>query len=977
MTRCTSVQERLADEGVTLIGRDAAIREHVAGCPSCGPFLEALEKVDAGISRLAPVPASGTLLARTAKAVGREANSPTSGRARDPGARKLAAALAAMVILVAGFGLVETVQQELARMDRLFAGQSAGRFYGERYRLRDEGRPAVVAPKVSAPTQELPQSVVAEPLPEALPESIVEREQPEPLALFMPAPVARARTEAVEPPVDVSSMPALSAAAPAAVAPAEEMLRSAPSAQWHSNGGYASADQLSKEQNKRDGQKAGEARRKYNVGGTAGLEGQRYGSFNEAQPPADSSSSYELPSSMPYPRAAAKPEEDILMPGSPARTHSNQRSASVAQPSEEQKKRDRQLAGKAKRKKSAGGDDARLRGNRMLGETVARGLAADRIEAESPAWPHVVPEIPAAGTSFADGRDDAARLPMSTMSAMPAKSGRVADAKDKLEKNVQTTAGSVLAQSTGPRQVARRFLAEGERLTGLDFQSGSGYWANTYVPGDPAIRLLEARLQRWDRSALVASLGDSRLEAAARQNWQPFDVPENAALAAYLHADKRAINGRSRLRIQVGLQASLKRSGLRPDMNVGVVLDLRRPVDDATGAKLRALVAALARARQPGDRFSITVAGHPGGLLVAPEDFRYGPIRVAMQSLFTTTGKTRAPAMDLAAAVQTASQSVRQGDDPSAPLGASLVLLVSTAPFTKQRESLERMAHENAVAGIGMSVVAVGGRADLVSIDRLALLGQGHRRVLAAAEDAVTLVDRELHAASRAVARAVRLRIRLAPGVELIDVLGSKNLSDQAAQRVREAERSIDQRMARNIGIRADRGEDEEGIQIVIPSFFAGDSHALLLDVVVPGPGPVADISVRYKDLVYRRNGVARALLTIEDGHRDPGPLERNVLKNQLAYALASSATAAGQQLAAGDRRAAVRTLTTARELISGMRQEIPGRDNDYELRGDEALLVQYLTVLGSRFAGTGQQQRHLADSLHYLAFRRLIPTHK
>jgi hypothetical protein len=412
-------------------------------------------------------------------------------------------------------------------------------------------------------------------------------------------------------------------------------------------------------------------------------------------------------------------------------------------------------------------------------------------------------------------------------------------------------------------------------------------------------------------------------------------------------------------------------------MNVGVVLDLRRPVDDATGAKLRALVAALARARQPGDRFSITVAGHPGGLLVAPEDFRYGPIRVAMQSLFTTTSKSRAPAMDLAAAVQTATQSVRQGDDPSAPLGASLVLLVSTAPFTKQRESLERMTHENAVAGIGMSVVAVGGGADLVSIDRLALLGQGHRRVLAAAEDAVTLVDRELHAASRAVARAVRLRIRLAPGVELIDVLGSKNLSDQAAQRVREAERSIDQRMARNIGIRADRGEDEEGIQIVIPSFFAGDSHALLLDVVVPGPGPVADISVRYKDLVYRRNGVARARLTIEDGHSEPGPLERNVLKNQLAYALASSATAAGQQLAAGDRRAAAHTLTTARELITGMRQEIPAWDNDYELLGDEALLAQYLTVLGSRFAGSSQQQRHLADSLRYLAFRRLIPTHK
>ena len=284
------------------------------------------------------------------------------------------------------------------------------------------------------------------------------------------------------------------------------------------------------------------------------------------------------------------------------------------------------------------------------------------------------------------------------------------------------------------------------------------------------------------------------------------------------------------------------------------------------------------------------------------------------------------------------------------------------------------MAHENAVAGIGLSVVAMGAGADLAAIDHLVLLGQGHRRLLASADEAPGLVDRELHAASRAVARAVRLRIRLAPGVELVDVIGSENLSARAARRVREAEQSIDRRMARNIGIRADRGEDEEGIQIVIPSFFAGDSHAVLLDVVVPGPGPVADVSVRYKDLVYRRNGVARAQLSVPDGHRAPGPLERNVLKNRLAHELARAATTAGEQLAAGDPGGAVGTLTGARDLIAGMRAAIPGWANDEELLGDEALLARYLTVLGPQLAG--RQREHLADSLRYLAHRRLVPPH-
>ena len=914
--RCAAVQERLADEGVALVHRDAAIGEHVAGCSDCGSFLTALERVDAGMSGLAPVPAPASLLARTARAVAAGSKSGGGSRTADRGAKKLAAALAATVIMAAGFGLVESVQQEIEQLERRYARSISGDSRGEGH-----------------------QSLAESPLYESRYDEV------RPPRAFATAP---ARSQPVMPqPLAAPAAPPMEALAGAELEPAQ----------------MAASESVL-------------------------LQGLVAGD------PATDSTTMQTGGTAAFRRSSG----DTVFMDAPAGSHSNEGRATAAPSSKERKKRDRQLAAKAKGEKNANGlvlgadvdrmtapispatladthaEEAQLRGNRMLDQAMARELVEGRSEAESPARSRVAPNMPAAKASLAGEQDDAARLPSSVM---PGKSGRLADAKDKLEKKVQSIAAGGLAQSAGPRQVARRFLAERENLKGLGFQSGSGYWANTYVPGDPAIRLLEARLQRWDRSVLTASLGDSRLEAAARQNWQPFDVPENAALAAYLHADERAVDGRSRLRIQVGLQGSQKRSGLRPDMNVGVVLDLRRPVDDATGAKLRALMMALARARQPGDRFSITVAGHPGGLLVAPDAFRYGPIRVAMQSLFTTTSGTRAPAMDLAAALHTASQSVRQGDDVSAPLGASLVLLVSTAPFAEQRESLERMAHENAVAGIGMSVVAVGGGADLASIDRLVLLGQGHRRMLATAEDAVKLVDRELHAASRAVARAVRVRIRLAPGVELIDVLGSRSLSEQAAQRVRTAERSIDQRMARNIGIRADRGEDEEGIQIVIPSFFAGDSHAVLLDVVVPGPGAVADLSVRYKDLVYRRNGVTRARLTIEDGHRGPGPLQRNVLKNQLAYELASSAATAGQQLAARDHRGAIRTLSAARALIAGMRLEIPGWENDNELRGDEALLAQYLTVLGPGFAGAGQHQLHLADSLRYLAFRRLIPPHK
>lgn len=896
MSVCQSLQERLADEGAALLARDRTIREHVAGCEACSAFVHGLQRLDQGLSRLAPLSAPSSLRTRTARAVAGLGPTSTSRAARDPGQRKLAAALAATVILAAGFVLTESVQQELDALQGIYARQSADRSAAPEFRWQNQPGPASVVAGAPAPSQ-------TPAVGGSAPSLAAERE-------LLPEKPGRAER-------------ALDALSQRANAPAmEETGLALESPSTTSVTAQTDPGPLSKEQKKRERDDAGEARQSASVG------------LLSPSTLADSSWA----------------SEESLSPEQMARLRRIIAQAGLASAGS--------TFGEAA--PAAPGDDLSPGADGPAAEPLPRSRAKSLDESLT-ASPPPAKQMEGNRGAFITS---------------PGKADRAPGVKDKREASPKSSAGGA-ATGHAPLQVARRFLAEQERLKGLRIQSASGYWANTYIPGDPGIRLLEARLQGWDRQQLRAKLGDARLEAAARQNWQPFDLPRNAALAVYLHADKRALHGPSRLRVQVGLQASQKRSGLRPDMNVGVVLDLRRPLDEATGAKVRALVMALAGARQPGDRFSITVAGHPGGLLIAPQEFRHGPIQVAMQSLFAPDTNVKAPAMDLLAALQSASDSVRQGDDASAPLGASLVLLVSTAPIAEQSESLERMAHENAVAGIGLSVVAVGGGTDLASIDRLVLLGQGHRRVLTGAEDAMKLVDRELHAASRAVARAVRLRIRLAPGVELIDVLGSQNLSEQAAQRVRDAERSIDQRVARNIGIRADRGEDEEGIQIVIPSFFAGDSHAVLLDVLVPGPGPVAEVSVRYKDLVYRRNGVASARLTTDDGPITRGPLEYNVIKNQLAYELARSASAASHQLGAGDAAGAVRTLTQARDLISGMRAAIPGWDNDTELGADEMLLSQYLQVLGPRFAAAGQDQQRLADSLRYLAFRRLVPPHK
>jgi hypothetical protein len=313
---------------------------------------------------------------------------------------------------------------------------------------------------------------------------------------------------------------------------------------------------------------------------------------------------------------------------------------------------------------------------------------------------------------------------------------------------------------------------------------------------------------------------------------------------------------------------------------------------------------------------------------------------------------------------------VRQGDDTDSVLGSSLVLLISRDSLSNDLAQLKPLAHRNAVDGIYLSVVSLTQLADDSAVKQLVLLGQGNRRLLTHADAAAGLIDRELYSSSRAVARAVRLRIRLEPGVKLIDILGSHRLDEPQAQRVREAEQSIDRRLAQQLGIRADRGEDEAGIQIVIPHFYAGDAHVILLDVVAERAGPIAQVSARYKDLVSLRNGITQAQLTLADSARIAGPLQRNVLKNLLAYEFAETTRRAARQLAAGQYQQAINSLTDLRNLFNDMRQTVPAWANDPELLNDTRLLGDYL----SRLHADLQNPAPWADALRYIAFRKLIP---
>jgi hypothetical protein len=631
----------------------------------------------------------------------------------------------------------------------------------------------------------------------------------------------------------------------------------------------------------------------------------------------------------------------------------------------------------------------RFRENQLAASTAEQKLdkkAGELSVAESPPVAQQAAESPAESLFDAEAAGNAGAKPAEEDRAARTEQNEAAQVSRDLAATLPTAQSRFAAdeQAAAPAP-GFDFLAHYQQTAGLAFQPATGYWANTYVPGDPAIRLLSARLAQWDRSWLE---NDAGLEREVRPIPQPFDAPDDNALALSLMADAAGIPAGistqgepTRLRLQVGIQGIEHRRGQRPAMNVGVVVDLPSDAPDTARIAARALLDALLESKQAGDRFALvltgTESGHPG-LVIEAGEFRFGTLQLARQIILGQPVTAAPPGdaagdqayLDLHAALQRAGALVQASEDPGRPLGSSAILLLSAGALS-DLDRLTALTHAHAQAGIITSVFPLGNGPDTTPVERLVLAGLGHRRILEAPAEARRLIADELHAASRAVARAARLSIRLAPGVELIDVIGSERLDAERAERVREVEHAMDRRLAADLGIQADRGRDEEGIQIVVPAIYSGDAVTVLLDLVTDRPGAIAEVTLRYKDLVYLRNGSLSAQLELPraDAVPERGPAELAVLKNLLAHHFSEAVDRAADALGRGQAAESAAILRGMHATIEQARRDLPAWADDPDLIRDQQVLERYRAALESPQAAT--QQSFLADSLRLAAYAK------
>jgi hypothetical protein len=255
--------------------------------------------------------------------------------------------------------------------------------------------------------------------------------------------------------------------------------------------------------------------------------------------------------------------------------------------------------------------------------------------------------------------------------------------------------------------------------------------------------------------------------------------------------------------------------------------------------------------------------------------------------------------------------------------------------------------------------------------------GKGNYHFIKDGADAQTVFARELEELTHIVARAVRVRIRLADGVGLVRVLGATALNAAQTRQVKTEEKKIDRKVYEELGIAANRQkeEDEPGIKMLIPNFYRGDHHIVMLEIAIPrgrGTRKVAEVFLKYKDLVARANREAKATVDVEytgDRAEMIASINRSVKKNLLGFQTGEALTDAATLISQGRIGEAVRKLDERMVVLGLAAREWRDRDLDR----DGQLLDRYKTVLAQLrerpHLASGDFGQYLKKSLTYSGY--------
>lgn len=442
-------------------------------------------------------------------------------------------------------------------------------------------------------------------------------------------------------------------------------------------------------------------------------------------------------------------------------------------------------------------------------------------------------------------------------------------------------------------------------------------FATTYRPGGGHLAAFESAVAR----GIVTNADRELVSDLGARYAVTMDAPTDRALGfrGAFEREKLAPSGGT-VHVRLDLQSIDKSAAERPRLSVVVVLDVSGSMAGELIQSARQAASALVDKLDANDDFSL-VTFSTGAEVKIPIG-RVGTRKPDLKK--TIAGITENGGTNIGEGLRLGYE--QANDKKLSDDAVKVVFLLSDGRANDgitNRNALSKLANDAFQQGIQTSSFGLGSDYDGPLMSSIANDGAGGYYYLRDGEQIAPALATELEKRLDPVATALEMRVRLKPGVELLNVYGSRRLNEVEASRVRAIEVAQDKQAAAKDKIKTNREEDVEGgMRFFIPAYARNDAHSILLKLRVPegvGAKEIALVELKYKDRIFKKNAADEIPLKVSYADSDADSartIDMSVARTVQGFAAGETLMKAANAIANGDRASAAKLLAEREGLL-------------------------------------------------------------
>jgi Ca-activated chloride channel family protein len=477
-----------------------------------------------------------------------------------------------------------------------------------------------------------------------------------------------------------------------------------------------------------------------------------------------------------------------------------------------------------------------------------------------------------------------------------------------------------------------------------DYANSNAFYENTYQGGSGA----RDRIEDLIANGVMVDGKSVPLDALASDYRQPFPLPFDRAISLEAATEYRALEAKGgRTVLQVGLQGMETETPRRPPLRLSLVIDVSGSMKkEDRMIKVKDAAQTLVSKLSKDDQIAIVAFESTAKIVCEMGAADRTEVKSAIESLTAGGGTNIYDGLQYGYSQMS---KLPTNDD-----GFRVVLLFSDGEVTAGEQDpmkFDELTRSAFASKIATTTFGVGLSFNEKLMMNISVSGKGNYHFLKDAAAADKAINGELEDYTQVVASDVLVRVKLASGVKLIRMYGAQELDAEQTAKVKADEEMLDDRAQKDLGIKEDRTkDDEDGIKTLIPQFYLGDAHVILMEVEVPagaGVRQVAEVFLKYKDSVFTRNGTEKETVTIETAPTADAQirsLDSSVKKNILGFETGEALIESAEALREGKTLEAAKRLDDQRQLLANAASSWV----DDDLRRDAELMGKYQEVVAS-----------------------------